>query len=1820
MALHLAGVVVLMASGVRAADEAKLIKGITYAYDVKPHQIGDPDHTKLIDGKDDPVLWYPPPPRQNGANIDFDLGNTYRVTRVEVDAARSVGRSRLQNLKLFVEKGAGYDQVASMQDLAGANYSMRLADQPGPDVPPLTLRTGEPMTFAFEGLDQECYKVRIFHQDAYQPGPNWGLTEVRIYGIPVTQQLASKATSPQEMADALTPYATPKTGDEFIFQEGNFDRDPDTELLLANKFMRLVIEPSLGGTIGSLVYQGVEFTQPKNPNAPGGGGGLLTDHVSSQPIDGDWFDTPYQYRVVEKSDERISVRLSGTGKSGSLQYLTFNKTITLWRDRSDVTVDYDIELDQKATVALPFNFWFHSFVGTRKDSRKSDTLFMFVPEEKGIRTLDWSNQQRAGVWFVNPTRGWAAVVDTERNVGLAFGVDYRHLRNIYSWGSRGNDALPTLEWRFNEVSIPDGDAFKTTFTITPFRKIPKPSGTSPIMVGGIAYEPTDGPLEAKVTATVVSTRNQTAAATLRYRVLPAGQWQTIRTQQIALTTDQPLSIAADIQTNTEGTHVFSLIVTNDGQQLLDLEGPVSIGPPSSEYVLAPKVKRPRAKSTKVNVRYISMDYQTPHVKWGRPYHRGKTKALILMDGRYQREVIELAQRIDLDFDSTYLLENTVGESISDYYGKVTVADLQEGLRRLLRDNPDWEVLVMAGHMFRYFTPQQQSYVQRKIKEGAGLVVIEPDHTQPLPLLCPLLEKGERHPRPGQWTTLQEHFITTGIPWQVMPDASEWYAYTVAQNAEVLATVKGDPLLAVRTYGKGRVVAFSYRAGDPQITTTEVGNFAGLTPFMTNEHGTDFMPDPTFKYHEYHHALLAKSILWAAQKEPSLLVEKINATAEEVILHLDNQGQSLKVLLDMTVSDKYGNILTNVPPISQELGKGKKVVAVRVPITLTSGLSLFDVFVRDEQGNVINWASTSVDIFRPAQIVKVNDDIARARKAKQPPPVYRPGSTIHLEIALAGEIDSGLSLAVKTVDGFDRVTTKQWIPVTSNPMKASLTIQNPLNMLLTVRTELSRNGLLLDIHERWVPVELPLPVKPHQGEPTLLGWSFPAAYGLNNYLIPSYFKLLSEMGFNASLVSGRNSTPTSRRSAWQNNMRLQGRGSDISIGGDQSGASLPRPERNPTLLNPEILKRWAQRLAAVCHTPNTFSVQAGDEAPYSRGRDVDYSPASLAAMRKWLKTEYVSLDALNAQWGTDFGTWEQVAPLTLEETKARGDNNYSSWSDHRSWGEIVVARFFDIMGQTASRTKPGSFYGPSGNPGAGAYSGYDYWQLGKTLTGLWAYSGSDELSLWARERTKILKYSTFGGVENQRWRNYGTLFTGTSGTVVCGTQRVPAFDWTDSRAGAGYRAAWIPLKRGIGRAIHEATRTADPIAVHYSRNASRIAHVLGRTTVWTDTRWKIRTLFENCDFDHTWISYEQLEKGQTDGVKAIFLPTSFTLSDGEVATLEKFVKEGGILVGEMGTGIADGHGKMLSHGRLDHLFGINRQDSRILERKDSAVRNAHSLGMRFPEMPFAYLETGLSAASAEVLATAKENALPVSFVNKVGKGLAVYVAFDLCSSYFGQNSARGIGNNPKYTAEVEDFITALTAKVGVTPKIDIQATNGEHVPFKRTVMFTQGDVRYFGILRNHYLAKDFAADPVKVNIRFPAKGYLRELLSEKDHGFTDEVETFFTPTTLLIYSWAPYPIDEVDLTLSEGNVRPGDVLRYHVVLKSSARPSTHTLHMSVRDPDGNESKPYSHNITATAGKASGLIPLALNDKKGTWKIQLKDLTSGRQTQKSFLVSN
>jgi hypothetical protein len=82
-----------------------------------------------------------------------------------------------------------------------------------------------------------------------------------------------------------------------------------------------------------------------------------------------------------------------------------------------VQVDYDIALDEKATVPLPFAFWFHNYVGTRAATpgqAKSRRSTFYVPEDYGIRKLHWPTEKRSDAWFNNTVRGWPAWPTADR--------------------------------------------------------------------------------------------------------------------------------------------------------------------------------------------------------------------------------------------------------------------------------------------------------------------------------------------------------------------------------------------------------------------------------------------------------------------------------------------------------------------------------------------------------------------------------------------------------------------------------------------------------------------------------------------------------------------------------------------------------------------------------------------------------------------------------------------------------------------------------------------------------------------------------------------------------------------------------------------------------------------------------------------------------------------------------------------------------------------------------------------------------------------------------------------------------------------------------------------------------------------------------------------------------------------------------------------------------------------------------------------------------------------------------------------------------------
>ena len=1771
----LAGLLPHRANAQESEGAEFLVRNIRYSYDRQP--TNDPDNNRLTDGKAEMVgPWH----HTLTTDVTLDLRQGYMVTRVETDIYRGNLMWLVKELSLFVDKEGEFELARKME----TNLKVKVAG---------------PNTFTFDNVNTTTQRLRLrYNNDGYY----FSIREIRVYAQKQPQRKQTKTETAD--GDALKPYTVPASGEDLLFAQGNYDGDPAEELFVANRFFQIMLEPGSGGVIGSFNYHGVEMTQPKNPAAPGGGGGYFADHVNVFGGRGDWWEAVYDYQLIEQSPERVIIKLSSTGRSGSLMYLTINKTVTVWRDRSYTRVDYDFELAKEATTSLPFRFLFLNYVGTRDGLVKSKANAMLIPENDGLVRYNYAQDDSGNqAYWYNPARGWSGFVDVDRDTGVIFGLDYRYVDFFYSWGCTNHNGLPTLEWRFNNVTIKDGDSFKTTAYIMPFRGFEDVAGGGGRMVGGLSCD------RGKVNVQLISGRSEKVEAELRYLILPDSKWQDAGRKTFDVNADEPVGWEVPLEMQKPGTYVFSVVVKDDtGEELLEMEKPAVVDAPSGRYVLRPREERIVEAQAQVKTDYTSMDYETPHVKWAKPYHRGKIKALILIDGRYQREVIEVAQRMDLDFDTTYLYGVDIGEAIADYYGRTSGGDLKAGMKRLFRENPEWEVMLMAGHMLKYFDPDQLEIVYKRIEEGAGLVVVQPEPMDAIEKLSPLQKIADKGAFLSKWHKIKPHFITTGVPLDSMPP-THGYVYEKTADAEVLATLDGgSPLIAVRQYGKGRVVAMAYRSGDRR----EPKSFFGVMPFMSLEgRGADICPLAQYDYHEYQFSLLAKAVIWAAAREPDLQIRQMTVEGKQLELQVENRGEKMTVEVESQVKNKYGTVIGETQS-NMSIGSGGCNLTVPLPEVIMDGLSFANVFIRDKEKKVVNWGTAAVPIEQAVKIGEVNG-------IKD---VYYPGDKVELTVGLEGKAEAGMAVAMRLWDGYDRLLADERNDLgQDHNAKFTLTLDEPINRMLVIELKLCSDKGTVDVYRGVRPLELPYKAKAEVGDPAFMGWSVITYYGLNNYLHNSYVKRLQEIGFNRMMVMVGDAVDTYRQSIWRYNMPIQRRTGGLGRG--KTTGDPEHPSRDYCPNNPEVRRADSAQVGGSIAKPNVYSYQYGDEALFaSDGVDTCFCEHCMARMRGWLKERYVDLGGLNETWGTDYAGWDDVRPLTLKEVRNRGDENYASWADHRRFNEYSMADFYNMLRKTAEQKKTWARFGVSGDFGPGAYSGQDTWLWRNCMSHLEAYSAFDEFDAWRDESRdiEIRKYGNFAPPDVMREMIYGYMFSGVNGMAVCGTQRLPNFDWTLSGVAQGYQESWKPIAQGIGRIMNKSRRVRESVAVYYSRNDSaRVAYLQGFNAMWSQMPWDLRKMVYGSGFDINWIAYGQLERGMPSECRVLILPMTMSLSELEAVELRKFVSGGGVLIGQMAIGVADANCRMLKGGMLDDVFGIKRQSSKIVKRSGKIDAVESFEGLRFPEIEADFVETGLENDGAAILARTQEEGLPVAFVCRYGKGLALYLGCNLTDSYKEVWSARGVKGNAEIMEQVEQFVQDVMAKGRVSPILDIIGSEGNHPAFVRVVNFRDGLLNYFGVMRHYRQANDYAREPQQVRIRFPMKGYIRELFSGRDAGWTDSVDTLITPTTLQLYAVLPYEVEGLDFSLSKKRFKVGECVRYSVVVRAaSAKPGDHVVRMRVIDPQEEESEPYTRNISTNGGEYSGEIRLALNDKPGKWTIEVVDLASGKKNISKMIV--
>jgi hypothetical protein len=638
------------------------------------------------------------------------------------------------------------------------------------------------------------------------------------------------------------------------------------------------------------------------------------------------------------------------------------------------------------------------------------------------------------------------------------------------------------------------------------------------------------------------------------------------------------------------------------------------------------------------------------------------------------------------------------------------------------------------------------------------------------------------------------------------------------------------------------------------------------------------------------------------------------------------------------------------------------------------------------------------------------------------------------------------------------------------------------------------------------------------------------------------------------------------------------------------------KRHPSLWDPVWRVRIHDRLVGTTkrYAPyRPFFYSLADEsgiADLAAFWDFDFSDESLVPMRKWLQQQYASLSALNLEWGSAFSNWDVVTPPTTHEAMQRKDQNFSAWADFKEWMDISFADALQMGTQAIHSVDPHAFVSIGGGQRPG-WGGYDYDRLTKALTAIEPYDIGNNVEIIRSLNPEMPMLST--GFEQGPWeqqRVWRELFHGHRGLIIWDEKH--EYVQPDGQPGTRGREAakyYNQIRDGLGALIINSRRVSPPIAIHYSQASMRTEWMLARQPEgdkWIDRGAKTdRTddeflrlreswceLIEDQGLQYNFVSYSQLEDGELEkgGYRLLILPRSSSLSERESTAIRDFIAQGGTVIADGESGTFNSHSRRLAASSLADLFG-----------------GAH--------------------------------AQPVT-VRSWGKGKAIFLQAATLDYLQDRLSGR--------EATTHSLITSLMRTINIQPEFAVTDAAGKPVVGIETHVFRNGGVRVIALMSNPLQRvdelgpPDFRSNkrfetPVTVTLTLPGSLYVYDCRTGQAYGQKRSSKITVGPYEPILLAISATPLPTLRIS-APAAARRGSLLEVGI----SATPSTaetHVFHVDVLNGKGQVVPHYSGNLIAPEGHARKLLPLALSDEPGNWRLQIRDAFTGQVSDISLVVN-
>ena len=1167
-------------------------------------------------------------------------------------------------------------------------------------------------------------------------------------------------------------------------------------------------------------------------------------------------------------------------------------------------------------------------------------------------------------------------------------------------------------------------------------------------------------------------------------------------------------------------------------------------------------------------------YKTYHVPWAKPLNGDALKALFIVPYINSREVVEVAQRIELDY--TVIMNTGPGGWADGFAEGDNATPLQgvaaeETLDRLARErlslDKQYDVIVIGKISWAVMPAWVKAAILAHVQRGTGLVYVSPNR----------LQRGQRPNvevagEDAEFARLFEadaadelvDRVFDALPMDALPldlETDPAAARGDSPDGNRWRAERARVRLSSSQHGEGQILGLDFH--DEMVAYR---NSSSLTPYVYDPEG-----DHDVVLYDFYHLLLARCMLWTVNRLPQQPdgASEIPAT----IPRLDT------VNFAHAVRDRAGNLVKHRPLPRGEYFIDQGLGSRRLRVETDQRVTHIQLHAQD--GGYQGWIDGAGEV----------DGTFTA----------------------SGLLAAGQSVRVEAIDTWGRVVAKG--KVEANRDQFTLDVVNPLSELWDIHVVIEDEHGVVDRKST------PLVIRNTVFDDFLFMLIFAPTPGQDGWKGQLHAKRMAEFGINATYTY----LIYSRHEQFYHNARANLRNVVYAA---HLGEILTSADRNPDL-SVERTDRDLAELSRMCRRvaetgrrldPADFPykmayVDAGFinarfedcrraarfGSPYYTVTGENYLSGEFKGLENsgfgkettqrfqaWCKSEFNNdLAALNAEWKTNYEAWDQVRGILIQD--AVEQDQLPRWIAFRYFMRSRVwSQFFIDYTDMMRAAIPGAKTGRVG------HDHHDFTRYREHMTSSKLYFGQSPRPEWrdaivaelpqsfsndrgyylAPQSTLRWHYDLQTEVNRQRWP-WLTLIMGMSG-----------FDWERglSAPTLGGESTFTPcysevlpffrdisdevlkIQRGVGKLTIASKPHRSDVAILWSpRN-----HYLSRCLPFEENGFSgtylsnitasggapadCLALMNSLRIRPTFIAPEDLGKR---GFKTLILPYNKAMSPAEAEAIRQFVNDGGLVIADNEPGSFTQHGRPLGKRRR--------------------------LATLFPDFT-------------------------TTTIVKHGAGRAAYIPNGF--NHFVKNLEAG-----KFS-QAEPVRKLLAEFAGQRPPIELLDESGKprHDVFARLFEADEG-TRLYGLLR---AAIDDGSQHQITTMVLPEPAHVWDVRTHKylGHGDRFELSLDLRPRFFAILRSNPGRMDLRGDPLEAKAIR-GRALKVSGEVKDAA--GVQSIHVRVYDSAGTELRWFRRNEIFHSNRFELSFPLSHSIKPGIYEIRAEHALTGAKATVKFTIS-